>query len=158
MKKAVDLIAVLKEQGLTLSVAESCTGGLLADAFVSVAGASAVFAGGAVCYQTPAKTMLLGVNPTTVATHSVVSEEVAIEMAEGCAKAFSTPCAISVTGVAGPKTPNDPAPVGTVYIGLKTPTQTSAVCVRLKGNRQAVRRKSAKRALAEMYSLLKINH
>jgi len=154
MKDAKDLLDLLLSKHLTLSVAESLTGGLLADAFVSVSGASRVFAGGAVCYQTPTKSAILGVNPHTISTFTVVSEEVAGEMAEGAAKQFSTPCAISTTGVAGPKGENDPAPVGTVCVGLVAGEHTKTVTLHLDGDRSAIRCGAVRSAISEMYDFV----
>lgn len=137
--RAARLVACLKEKGLSLSVAESCTGGALAAAVVAVPGASAVFAGGVVCYQTRLKESLLGVSAALIAEKTVVSSEVARKMAAGCAARLQTDCALSVTGLAGPPSSDDPAPVGTVYIGLHTPAGTQAKRFLFAGDRAAVR-------------------
>ena len=152
MKEAADLLKLLSEHSLSLSVAESLTGGLLADALVSVPGASRVFAGGAVCYQTPTKSAVLGVNPLVIAQNTVVSAQVAEEMVIGACKVFSASCGISTTGVAGPKGDNDPAPVGTVYVGLSCQGNTKTVKLTLSGSREDIRREAVRQALLEMYN------
>ena len=152
--EAEGLLKLLSQKGLSLAVAESLTGGLLADAIVSVPGASRVFAGGAVCYQTPTKSAVLGVNPLTIEQNTVVSRGVAEEMAIGVCKAFSTNCGISTTGVAGPKGENDPAPVGTVYVGLAVNGKVKALQLSLSGSREEIRRTAVSQALLEMQRFL----
>ncbi len=112
------LLALLEESGETLAVAESCTGGLIAKRFTDIPGSSATFVGGAVTYQTPTKTTLLGVDPLLIERYGVVSAEVARAMAQGAASTFGADVAIATTGYAGPGggTPDDP--VGTVYIAV----------------------------------------
>ena len=114
------LISLLCERGLSLSTAESCTGGLIAKRLTDVAGASAVMAGGAVTYQTHEKTRLLGVPAELIERCDVVSAEVARAMAEGARRAFNTDIAIATTGFAGPGGGNERDPVGTVYIAVAT--------------------------------------
>lgn len=112
------LIALLRERGATVSVAESCTGGLIAKRLTDVPGSSAVFVGGAVTYQTHTKTAMLGVDPALIEQHGVVSAEVACAMAQGAADAFDTDVAIATTGYAGPGGGTPKEPVGTVYIAV----------------------------------------
>lgn len=150
MKEAADLLKLLSDHSMSLSVAESLTGGLLADALVQVPGASRVFAGGAVCYQTPTKSAILGVNPLTIEENTVVSAQVAKEMAIGVCEKFSVSCGISTTGVAGPKGEHDPAPVGTVYVGLSCKGNTKTVQLALSGSREEIRREAVRQALLEM--------
>ena len=154
MKEAADLLTTLASKGLTLAVAESLTGGRLADALVSIPGASRVFAGGAVCYQTQTKSTILGVNPHTINQYSVVSEEVALEMAVGAATKFGADCAISTTGVAGPKTDFDPAPVGTVCVGLYYRGSAKALRLSLDGDREGVRCGAVSSALLALYQFV----
>ena len=149
------LFATLKEKHYTISCAESCTGGLLADAFVALGGASEVFAGSAVFYMTPTKTMVLGVPKDIIAEKTVVSSEVALAMAEGCRALYQTDIGLSSTGLAGPATPSDPAPVGTVYIGIVTPKEKTVLSLHLEGNRKDIRHKAAEEAIAGLYRLLK---
>ena len=151
------VVEKLKERKITLSVAESCTGGYLAKRITDVAGASAVFAGGFVTYSNEAKIDLLNVNLETLQNLSAVSSEVAIEMAMGARSKLDTDIAISITGEAGPDP--DPAtkkPVGTVFIGVAT--QTDAYSVNLTISRQRdreyIRKVASSRALKEILTLI----
>lgn len=108
---------LLKTKGLTVSTAESCTGGYLAHLFTSVPGSSVYFMGSVVSYDTRIKMEHLGVHKQSIEQHSVFSEIVAIEMAEGIRKRFNTDIALSTTGIAGPDGGDEKNPVGTVWIG-----------------------------------------
>ena len=154
MSAASRLLAVRARRGLTLSVAESCTGGLVSHLLVSVPGASRVFAGGAVAYSPALKERLLGVSPATVERETVVSAAVAEEMARGAAERLSTDVALSVTGVAGPPSPDDPAPCGTVWFGLFAPDGVRSTVRRFPGGRAAVRRAAARFVLRWAESVL----
>jgi len=109
---------MLTERGETVATAESCTGGLLASRITDVAGSSAYFMGGAVCYTAAAKTDLAFVDPELIAEHGEVSEPVAIALAQGARKRFGTTYGIGVTGIAGPGGGTDAKPVGTVHIAV----------------------------------------
>ena len=111
------VVRTLKEQGLTLSTAESCTGGMIAQRVTSVSGSSEVFGYGFVTYWEQAKTRLVGVEPEVIAKYNVVSAPVAARMALGAAAASGSDIAVSVTGVAGPTGGDEVRPVGTVYLG-----------------------------------------
>jgi nicotinamide-nucleotide amidase len=100
--RAARLITLARAQGITLTTAESCTGGMIAAAITDIAGASDVFERGLVTYSNAAKTELLGVRPETLAAHGAVSEEVAAEMAQGALERAGAALAIAVTGIAGP--------------------------------------------------------
>jgi len=104
----------------TLALAESCTGGALADQVTDVPGASEIFLGGVVSYANTAKEKLVGVRAETLATHGAVSEAVAREMAVGVREKFGADFALAVTGIAGPGGGTPEKPVGTVYISLAT--------------------------------------
>ncbi len=112
---------LLAQKRLTLALGESCTGGRIAQMLTSVPGASAYFRGGVVSYTKEAKIDLLGVNPDTIATHTVVSAAVAEEMAQGAQRRFGADYGIGVTGNAGPTTDDTGEEVGAVYIALATP-------------------------------------
>jgi nicotinamide-nucleotide amidase len=112
------VLGLLKEKNLTLSFAESCTGGLLAKRITDLAGASAVFKGGIVSYTNEVKTGVLGVPFALLHQYGAVSEPVAIAMAEGCRKVCGSDLALSITGVAGPDSDDRGNPVGTVYAAL----------------------------------------
>ena len=111
------LVHTLKQQGLSLSTAESCTGGLIAQRITSVSGASEVFGYGFVTYWAEAKSKLVGVQPDVIERYNVVSAPVAAQMALGAAKASGSDIAVSVTGLAGPGGGDAIRPVGTVYLG-----------------------------------------
>ncbi len=106
----------LKDKGMTISLAESCSGGYIAHLLTSIAGASAYFKGGIVSYADSAKANLLHVKQSTLDTHGAVSQQVVEEMARGAIAAFGTDCAIAVSGIAGPDGGTDEKPVGTVWI------------------------------------------
>lgn len=114
---------LLTQQHKTIATAESCTGGKLAERLTSVAGASAYFRGSVVSYATDTKVTVLGVNQQTIDEHSVVSSEVASEMAVGIQKLMQTDYAIATTGNAGPTKETGKAEVGTVFIALATPNE-----------------------------------
>lgn len=114
---------LLAQSGQTLATAESCTGGKIAQLLTSVSGASAYFKGSVVCYATEIKTKLLGVDPQLIATHSVVSAEVAKAMALGVQTQMQSDYALATTGNAGPQKGESDAEVGTVFIALATPQE-----------------------------------
>ena len=115
---------LLKEKGLTLATAESCTGGRVAERMTALPGVSAVYRGGVVSYWTDLKADVLGVPQEILGTHGAVSEETARAMAEGARGITGADIAVSVTGVAGPDPDERGVPVGIVYIGLATPDGT----------------------------------
>ena len=112
------LIRLLAERGQTLAVAESCTGGCLADRLTNVPGASAVLRAGLVTYSNEAKQAVLGVRAETLDRHGAVSEAVASEMAEGARRVSRADYAIATTGIAGPTGGTPAKPVGTVFIAV----------------------------------------
>lgn len=113
----------LKEKMVTLATAESCTGGKIAEMLTSVAGASTYFKGGLIPYETEMKTKLLHVKKETIDAFTVVSAEVAKEMALNCKTIFNSDYAIATTGNAGPTKGDSVAEIGTVYIALATPNE-----------------------------------
>lgn len=108
----------LTSLGLTLSLAESCTGGLVSKLITDIPGSSAFYKYGIVAYSNDAKLQFLGVKPETLSAHGAVSRETAEEMAEGVRKAGSTDIGIGITGIAGPGSDNTSKPVGLIYISL----------------------------------------
>ncbi|MHC5310838.1 CinA family nicotinamide mononucleotide deamidase-related protein [Myroides sp. LJL116] len=122
----------------TISFAESCTGGRLAIMFNSNPGASAYFKGGIIPYATSSKIDILGVDPYCVEKYSVVSEQVAIEMAKKAKLQFASDFAVATTGNAGPKKGDSSADVGTVYIGIATPNKVFAKKFQFHGSRERV--------------------
>jgi PncC family amidohydrolase len=109
---------LLVEQGLTLALAESCTGGLIGHRITNVPGSSEYFMGGVVAYAYDAKERLLGVRHDTLYDYGTVSEETALEMARGARRLLMTDLALAVTGIAGPGGGMPGKPVGLVYIAL----------------------------------------
>jgi nicotinamide-nucleotide amidase len=118
------VVRLLARQKRTLALAESCTGGLIANRITNVPGASKVFLGGIVAYSNEAKEKFLGVRSETLKKHGAVSENVAREMAEGARKKFGADFAIAVTGIAGPTGGTKAKPVGTVFIALTSAFET----------------------------------
>ncbi len=113
--EAANLLESLKEAGLIVATAESCTGGMIAAALTDVAGSSAVVDRGFITYSNAAKHQMLGVSEALIAEHGAVSEPVARAMAEGALARSNTTIAVSVTGVAGPGGGSPDKPVGTVH-------------------------------------------
>ena len=113
------VMGLLREKGLTIACAESCTGGQLAQTITSHGGASDVFTMGVVTYSEEAKMKLLGVRPETLRAHTVYSVQVAEEMAVGLERLSGADVCVSITGVAGPGGGTEKTPVGTVFIGVK---------------------------------------
>ncbi|MGA2051679.1 MAG: competence/damage-inducible protein A [Opitutales bacterium] len=111
----------LRAREATLAVAESCTGGLLANAFTDVPGASKIFAGGVVSYTNDAKVQLLDVPEDLLMQHGAVSAEAAVAMVTGVAERFGADYALSVTGFAGPEGGTEKTPVGTIFLGYSSP-------------------------------------
>ena len=138
---------ILKEAGLTLALAESCTGGLVAALLTDLPGSSAYFIGGVVAYSNAAKEKLLGVSATLLAEHGAVSAEVAEAMADGARSRFGTDLAASVTGIAGPDADGTTKPVGLTYVAVATSKGTSSREFRFTGDRWANRRDGAKEAI-----------
>ena len=117
-KTVNDVVKLLEQKGLTISTAESCTGGLLSELITSVSGASAVFELGICTYSERIKTEFLGVPSGIIRDFGVVSEETALSMVRGLKKCSGADVCVSVTGVAGPSGGTAETPVGTVYIGF----------------------------------------
>ncbi len=113
--------AMLRQHGMTLSLAESCTGGMIAQYMTSIAGSSTYFLEGAVTYSNPAKIRCLGVPAGLIAEKGAVSSEVAAAMAEGIRAVSGSDIGLAVTGVAGPDGGTEEKPVGTIFISLSTP-------------------------------------
>lgn len=113
-----EVVSLLNQNGLTLTAAESCTGGLIAKRLTDVSGASAVFHGSLVTYSNRLKEKWLGVQAETLQTYGAVSAQTAREMALGARKAADADLAVAVTGIAGPNSDDTNKPVGLVFIAL----------------------------------------
>ena len=141
------VITRLRQKGLTLSAAESCTGGLIAKRLTDVPGASAAFLGGVVSYTNAVKAGVLGVPRDLLEQYGAVSEPVARAMAEGVRRLTGSDLAVSVTGLAGPDGDDRGNPVGTVYLGLSLPGETLVRRLALGGDRSRIRLLAASSAL-----------
>ena len=139
--------ALLKEKQLTMAAAESCTGGMVAARMVNVSGVSDVFMQGMVTYSNEAKMRLLGVREETLAAYGAVSEETAVQMAEGGAAAAETDVCVSITGIAGPEGGTPEKPVGLVYMACCVKGKTVVKRYQFKGNRAKIREQSTVKAL-----------
>lgn len=126
---------LLRQQKLTLSVAESCTGGLVSHRITNIPGSSDYFMGGIVAYAYEAKVSLLGVSWETLRAHGAVSREVVLQMARGARQSLLTDLALSVSGIAGPAGETDEKPVGTTWMALADANQAWARGFYFKGNR-----------------------
>ena len=131
----------------TLAVAESCTGGLLAERITSVPGSSRYFLGGAVVYDNSLKTSLADVPPLMIAEHGAVSSQVAIALAEGIRKRCHATLGVGITGVAGPGGGTEEKPVGLVFTALADENNTEVVERKFPGDRDRIRHWATQMAL-----------
>lgn len=138
---------LLAERRLTLSVAESCTGGLLGHRVTNVSGSSTYFDRGVVTYSNQAKEELLGVPRALLVAHGAVSAPVALAMARGICRASNTPLGLAITGIAGPEGGTAAKPVGTVFVGLAYPGGAEARKFLFRGGRESIKWQSAQMAL-----------
>ena len=141
------VVRLLREKKLTLSAAESCTGGLIAKRLTDIPGASAAFCGGVVSYTNEVKHAVLGVPQDLLDEYGAVSEPVARAMAEGARRITGADLALSVTGVAGPDKDDRGNEVGTVFVGLSTPEGTAVRQLALGRGRERIRTMAAHYAL-----------
>ncbi len=148
------VVDLIKELGLTVTTAESCTAGLLAGRIMNVPGASAVYREGYITYANEAKEKLLGVQAKTLEQYGAVSKETACEMAAGAARAAGADVAVSVTGIAGPDGGSAEKPVGLVYIGCFAKGSVRAWECRFTGNRAKNRELSVARGLTILREVL----
>jgi nicotinamide-nucleotide amidase len=144
----------LNKKNQTLSVAESCTGGLLSNFIVAIPGSSAVFKEGIVSYSNDSKIHRLMVASDLLKMHGAVSKEVAKAMAAGVSQTLETDYSVSITGIAGPDGGTPEKPVGLVYIGIKTPETVLVKEYNFMGSRQKIREQSAKSALIDLWHIL----
>ena len=140
-----------RRKGVHIACAESCTGGLVGGALTDIAGSSDVFNGSAVTYSNEAKQKILGVKSETLAKFGAVSSECAVEMAEGARRIYGADYAVSITGIAGPDGGSESKPVGTVWFGIAGKNSVRSVMKRLPGNREEVRTRAVRFALAELW-------
>jgi len=154
LKLSAELGAALKSRGWTLALAESCTGGWVAQCITAIAGSSDWFDRGFVTYSNGAKIEMLGVTENTLSQHSAVSEQTAREMALGALKHSHASIAAAITGIAGPDGGTQEKPVGTVCFAWATANgDIKTVTRHLSGDREEVRRISVKTVLEVLLQL-----
>ena len=141
-----ELAALLMKKNMTISTAESCTGGMLAERITSVPGISAVYAGGFVTYATEEKHKLLGVSRKVLRENGAIAKKTAKQMAAGAAKATGTDVAVSVTGNAGPDAAEG-KPVGLVYIGVCVDGKAVGKKYLFSGSRAEIRSQACTEAM-----------
>jgi len=144
----------LKKNGWTLSIAESCTGGLICDRITDISGSSDYFMGGMVNYSNESKEKHLGVSMDEIKRYGAVSPQVAKKMAQGVRKAFGTIFGLSTTGVAGPTGGTKRSPVGRVFIGVAAGRRTWVKKEDFKGSRREIKKEAAEKALNFFYEIL----
>lgn len=153
---AAVVLDLLRKRGMTLAVAESCTGGLVGARLTAVPGSSDVFLGGVMAYSDAVKVSLLGVEKDVLASAGAVSEPVAAAMADGVADRLGADAAIAVTGIAGPGGGSEGKPVGTVWTAVRAGSHRKAVLRVFPGRRDDVRRRSAQAALDLLRQVLRV--
>lgn len=144
----------LRNKGWTLSIAESCTGGLISDRITDVSGSSDYFMGGMVNYSNESKAKHLGIPSDYIKRYGAVSPQVAKKMAQGVKKTFNTTFGLSTTGVAGPTGGTKRSPVGRVFLGLATGRKVWVKKLDLKGNRREIKKKATEKSLEFFYEIL----
>ncbi|HNQ62654.1 MAG TPA: CinA family protein [Syntrophorhabdaceae bacterium] len=149
---------MLKERGLKIAVAESCTGGLISSRITDISGASDYFEAGITTYSNESKIRLLNVPEDIIDRYGAVSEETAKAMAEGVKKTVHADIGVSVTGIAGPTGGTEGKPVGTVFIGLATKKATYVRKFFFDGNRLEIRRKTSDAAFMLVEEYLEGEH
>jgi len=146
-EKARRVLQECAGRGWSLSVAESCTGGLVGGCLTSIPGSSNVFLGGVIAYSNWLKIRLLGVPSEIIDARGAVSEETALAMARGAVNLTGADCGISVTGIAGPDGGTPEKPVGTVWFAVVSPLAEVSRSYLFQGEREEVRRWSVRAAL-----------
>jgi len=149
------ILNIMKDKGLTLSTAESCTGGYIAHLITQHPGCSSVYWGGAVAYAYELKESILGVQESTLTKFGAVSEETVSEMAQGAIKHFKTDYSIAVSGIAGPDGGTEDKPVGTVWIAISSKNKTVAKVFNFSNKRIQNIERSAASALMMLLNLLR---
>lgn len=145
----------LTEQGLTLALAESCSGGLIAHTITMTPGSATYFLGGVVSYADTAKERLLGVAPAVLAANGAVSEPVAARMAAGARSRLGADMALSVTGIAGPAGGTAEKPVGLVFMGFANPRgEVNVRQFKFDGDRRTVKAQTCQAALEWLQAYL----
>ena len=142
---------LLREKGWTLSIAESCTGGLVSDRITNISGSSDYFMGGMVTYSNESKAKHLGIPLDYIKRYGAVSPQVARMMAQGVRETFGTTFGLSTTGVAGPTGGTKKSPIGRVFFGFADGRRTWVKKLDLKGSRREIKKQAAERSLEFLY-------
>ena len=145
---------LLRQKGLTLATAESCTGGLVGHLLTNVPGSSDYYLGGIISYANQAKMGLLGVRQETLERYGAVSQETVLEMAYGARQALSAGLGLSISGIAGPGGGTPEKPVGLVWVGLSAPGLGEAQRFLFSGDRVSIKEQSAREALRILLAYL----
>lgn len=153
-KLEVQLAEKIIKKKLTLSVAESCTGGLVGHLITNVSGSSDYFLGGIICYSNQSKLNLLDVKPETIDKFGAVSEQTASEMAFNVCQKFNSDIGVSITGIAGPSGGSLEKPIGLVFIGLSFLNKLLTYQFNFKGNRLSIKKQAAHKAIKLAIDLL----
>jgi competence/damage-inducible protein CinA-like protein len=148
------LLQRLREPGLSLATAESCTGGLLGARLTEIPGSSEVYLGGVVAYDNAVKIQELGVPPALVDAHGAVSDPVVRAMSAGILERLGADAAIAITGIAGPGGGTPEKPVGLVFVAATAGNTTSSARYMLPGTRREIRERAAQAALFQLWSML----
>lgn len=158
IERAENVIRLLSEHKMTLSVAESCTGGLLSKVITDISGASAVYSGGVCVYCNKSKINLLDVSADTINSFGAVSEQTASQMSQGVCSLFGSDVGIGITGIAGPASDGTDKPVGLIYISITVGRDTEVTQLRnifIRDIRNSNRYEAAYRALLLLEHKLK---
>lgn len=151
MRLEEKVVNLLISEGLTITTAESCTGGMIGAALVNVSGVSSVYHQGFITYSNKAKQKELNVKSKTLKKYGAVSKQTARQMAKGAARHAKADVAVAVTGIAGPDGGTDQKPVGTVFIGCYFKGKTKVKEFHFEGSRSEIRELTVKNALAFVY-------
>ena len=146
---------LLRKKKLTLSAADSCTGGRVGDKITNISGSSDYFLGSAVTYSNEAKIALLKVSEKSLGSYGAVSEQVAKEMAVGCRELFGSDIAVSTTGIAGPTGGSKEKPVGLVWFGVSDWRRTMVEKRIFSGDRESVKETASVHAIESILLFLK---
>ena len=150
------LVKILIKKKLKISLAESCTGGLLASSITSISGASKIFNLGLVTYSNQAKTKFLKVNKNIIKKYGAVSHECCFAMVNNLSRISKAKINVSITGIAGPNVSTKQKPVGLVYIGLKKGIKTHIYkCIFKSKNRSSIQKATVKKALSLILKITK---
>ena len=145
-----EILKTAKEKKLKIACAESCTGGLVGAALTELPGSSEIFNGSAVAYSNEAKKNILGVKENTLKNFGAVSEQCALEMAQGALKIYDSDIAVSITGIAGPDGGSELKPVGPVCFGVASKNEAKTFTEKFTGSRADIRNEAVNFALEKI--------